>query len=1249
VPLEQPNESSTRGTVDTPEWKTFEDVEAYATGNAVGLLGRLLPDRVWEYLFSPTSLGRQKVRKHRNLVKEDYSSVQTAYRSALDCLSTKCESVPKEQEWKPRLVEKYDQQWFPASGKPREECETLGEYITNINEAVEHEQRVTETAENISSRPEAAFLRKDERSTISEIEQVLTHSVTAGKSEQRAAKQAREDVITQLESKRPEWERKLTQIREAATPYLSLEEYLSSDELLQEIGSLEEQLQSTRRSDTFNLDVIPDDDWIQQLLERLSTLRDDLEKSREEYAEAQLTQIKQSAQDSINTLETQLRGAKKRGETIEEPDTLLSEIESRQDEIEELREAVYWSQLADARVASLSKLETELTEYAEFINKKVTFDEQLKKYTAQLRKLRVDASPYLAYEEYLAQPVNKKLSSQISELNSDLGEFKYKLPVARLSRTDREEFSSLQDDVQSIERHLEDYNPEFVKRQRQKCAPLFSDIGVKNLDLTAEQERAVIRNGVYNQVIAAAGTGKTLTLTTRVAYLVEQQDIDPDRILVVTYMDEAMEEMKTRLKDHFGITEVEIRTVHSFGYSIIQDAQDEYVEAAGGHECKNYIDRQLQEMRDGESSELLDHYYEFLVHFNDVYYDEADFETRKEYVEARVEQEYKTLKGEQVKSRAEKLIADFLYTHQIEYRYEDRATWAETATDKAGYSPDFYLPESDVYIEHWGIDESGSIAPWFSWSSNKYRKKMQWARSQFADSEYELVDTYEFEHEATRLKQALRHRLSRQGIELNRMSFNELVNSAFEYNQREGWIKGQFESFIENAKRFNLKPAEIESNLDAANPRQYHFGKCGIHLLQQYELYLTRNRLISFSDMIQNAVDLIRQSPQLYKSSYDHLLVDEFQDIGEGKLELVQELTGQDGAKLFAVGDDWQSILSFQGANIDYFIRFASHFGVPVRTDLTENFRCPPEVVNTGNRLIEENSRQLNKTVQAAVDQGFPPRVHPLRGYRFYDYVRRVRQYTLNLVNEYIDGGADPGEIMVLCRFDHAVPYLTEIKNGLKSQNIPYIGKSDTYRGPSGQADDGVSVYSVYQSKGREAKHVILVHIAEGKFGFPPERREDELLNPVQPISLGGLEEERRAFYVAVTRTKHTLDLLTRGEQESRFLDEIEACINRVETGKVQPLEEVGELMNVTAKVSKILDPWRKQHQRGILSDRYGGSARFVSWESADPPSLQEEEWYSLDGIKVSEYKDEKELVITEGSSIRHLPEKPEVGGRIPQ
>ena len=207
---EQPNESPKRGTVDAPDWMTFEDVEAYATGDAVGLLGRLLPTRMWEYLFTPTSLDRQKVRKQRNLVKKDYSSVQAAYRDALNSLSAKCDFVPEEAKWIPGQIAEYDQRWFPASAKPREECETLSEYINGINEAVEHEQQVTETAENISSQPEAAFLRKDERSTISEIEQVLAHSVTEGKREQRAAKQAREDVITQLESRRPECERKLT-------------------------------------------------------------------------------------------------------------------------------------------------------------------------------------------------------------------------------------------------------------------------------------------------------------------------------------------------------------------------------------------------------------------------------------------------------------------------------------------------------------------------------------------------------------------------------------------------------------------------------------------------------------------------------------------------------------------------------------------------------------------------------------------------------------------------------------------------------------------------------------------------------------------------------------------------------------------------------------------------------------------------------------------------------------------------------
>jgi DNA helicase-4 len=160
-----------------------------------------------------------------------------------------------------------------------------------------------------------------------------------------------------------------------------------------------------------------------------------------------------------------------------------------------------------------------------------------------------------------------------------------------LSENDRQLYEELQDKVYFIDSHLTDYNSQFVRMQREQCAALFQNIGPADLDLTKEQERAIVRNGIYNQVIAAAGTGKTLTLTTRVAYLIREQNIDPDRILVVTYTNEATDEMKTRLKNHFGITGVEIRTVHSFGREIIQDDQDEDVESIGQQQKENFIDR----------------------------------------------------------------------------------------------------------------------------------------------------------------------------------------------------------------------------------------------------------------------------------------------------------------------------------------------------------------------------------------------------------------------------------------------------------------------------------------------------------------------------------------------------------------------------------------------------------------------------------------------------------------------------------
>lgn len=1227
--------------IEQPDWETFEQVEKYAMEDGLHLLRFLLPNRIWSRFFSPTELDAEEIRHQRDRITEAYESVHAVYQEAknqldhgcrLDGKSGGCESAIE-------FLDDPELHHYPTLADPQGHHNSLSSYLTAIEQAISREEDVLHLIDRLLTDPVTAFLRDEERSELRDAQKLFSNSVERGNARKERLEQERQEFIESLGGRIGPWKRELERLEKHAQPYLELDKYLvEEEELLNETESLVDEIATTLESGLL-VEIVchPVVDRSSELEQRASGLLERLEHSPYRYAECRLAELESATQISLSDIRRRLKPAREAGEEIESPESLTSSINDLRSSIEQFRNEPYRSHLLDPQLAELSQYESELAECEIFIQEKTWFDSEFEEISGDFDKIRVTVEPYLTYSRYLTRPVSSELSARLDELQLDLEDIAEEAQFSTLSESDQQRVRNLEAKVRSIESHLTDYNAKFVRRQQEECAELFTDVGSSDNSLTSEQEQAVIRDGIYNQVVAAAGTGKTLTLTTRVAYLIQDQGIDPDRILVVTYTKEATEEMRTRLEEHFDITDVETQTVHAFGRGIIRDANDDQVESIDPNQIENLIDREIRRERGKTDSAFLDHYYGFLVHFDDVYYEEKNFETKKEYVQSRATQAYTTLKGEEVRSRAEKLIADFLFTHRVDYRYEDIATWADTAPDKGKYAPDFYLPEYRTYIEHWGIDESASVAPWFSWSSEEYCDKIRWARGEFEKNEFDLIETYEFEHEAGRVGEALAYRLSALGIELDRMGFEELIETAFDYEQREGWIKSQFKTFIENARLFDLKPEEIEPNLSTSNPRQYHFGQCGIHLIQQYVRYLVENDLIDYTDMIHDAVDLVQQRPRVYEGRWDHILVDEFQDIGKGKLELVQALTGPSAAKLFSVGDDWQSVFSFQGAVVEYFTAFEEYFGEPVRTDLTENFRSPPRVVEAGNHLIENNDDQLQKQVRAVVDRNTAPRVHTLRGYNFSDYVRRVRRYTLELVQQYLAEGSSPSDVMILCRYDGAVPYLDEIKEGLRSQEIPYIGKSDRYRGPHGRADDGVTVYSLYQAKGREAKHVIVVHVTEGPYGFPPADRENELVEPVQPFSLGGIEEERRAFYVAITRTEETLDLLTRAEHESRFLDEISEFTDAVDAGKVEPLDEVGENMFVTVKVDKLHEPWTKQHQRGFLADRYGGSARFVSWKSNDPPTLEEDEWYELSGVRVGEYKDEKELVLTPKCSITHL------------
>ena len=165
------------------------------------------------------------------------------------------------------------------------------------------------------------------------------------------------------------------------------------------------------------------------------------------------------------------------------------------------------------------------------------------------------------------------------------------------------------------------------------------------------------------------------------------------------------------------------------------------------------------------------------------------------------------------------------------------------------------------------------------------------------------------------------------------------------------------------------------------------------------------------------------------------------------------------------------------------------------------------------------------------------------------------------------------------------------------------------------------------------------MHAAEGRFGFPDDERNNDLLEPVLPIETNTIAEERRAFYVALTRTQSTVDFLTRRGQVSRFLAEIDDyTIEREYQDAIQPLGDPGSKTSIIARVRHLNETSvTGMHQSGFLVDKYGGSAAYVAWTSTNPPTIEEDHWYRFSDLTVEEYEGKKRLKWTLESDVTPL------------
>ncbi|MFX1479870.1 MAG: UvrD-helicase domain-containing protein, partial [Promethearchaeota archaeon] len=671
--------------------------------------------------------------------------------------------------------------------------------------------------------------------------------------------------------------------------------------------------------------------------------------------------------------------------------------------------------------------------------------------------------------------------------------------------------------------------------------------GLKN-PLDNEQRLAVIKDDKHNLVIAGAGSGKTSVVSSRIAYLVRRKDkIDKKRILALAFTKVAADEMKERVRENYGI-EIDISTFHALGRSIIEEELGHKPKLIfNGNEKKIYelIETLFMEVLKEEKYQNI--LIEYLAYHSEQEIEPESFENKEEYYEYMRNKRYTTLNDINVKSISERDIGNFLFLHNIKFKYEPLVEWIDESEEDKEYHPDFYLPDFDVYIEHWGLNKERQVPDWFTKTTEEYLELRAWKLDQFEKHHKRIIETWDYERLSEELIPKLKEKLINEipKIEFNPLTYHELVEKTYEFKEKQNEIISLIGNFIKIAKCNFFTEQDISNRIQSNKytKKQKLFGELALAVYKRYQEFLGNESKIDFNDMINLAVELAEKNPQKYINKYDHVLVDEFQDISYQRLKLIKcFINDNSNTKLFCVGDDWQSIYQFTGSDVRFFVNFKDYFPNPEITYLSNNYRSSQIIVGISNEVIAQNKKQIAKKIHSTHDLGIQPVFIDFNPRFSYDYKIQYENI-YNLIQLLLDDGVNPHEIMVLSRFNK---YLKGLEIYCGARGVP----TESEHG-------GIRFYSAHKSKGSESEHVILTDMTSGLYGFPCEIQDSSVMELAKRFESDGfIDEERRLFYVTITRSKKFLYLFSLEHNNSIFLNEINPYLLRLRLDTTKRWEE---------------------------------------------------------------------------------------------
>lgn len=715
-------------------------------------------------------------------------------------------------------------------------------------------------------------------------------------------------------------------------------------------------------------------------------------------------------------------------------------------------------------------------------------------------------------------------------------------------------------------------NKKHMTKEMEQCQDFFRKVDKD--PLSGEQIEAVVCFDNRVKVIAAAGSGKTSTIIAKTGYALKRNLVRPDQILILAFNDASAKELQSRVQERLAplglaVDSVTVKTFHAFGIHVIGQATGKRPSLARWVEEDRdieYMSEIVDELKTRSQSFRARWALFRMVFARDVPRFGTEGRNPEYWDPSSGKRGFKTLQGEVVKSESERLIADWLFFNGIEYKYEMPYEYDTADAEHGQYCPDFYYPKAGLYHEHFALDQHGNAPPEFT----DYMEGVRWKRGVHPEYGTDLMETTSADIWSGRAFEILEEELTKRGVNLDPDPDRTPPEGTVIEDKA---LVRLFRSFLRHAKSNRLSDTNLRDNVktelfDTFTYRHRMFLYLFNSIREEWERHLEANNAIDFEDMINRASDHIKDGD--WEPPYALVMVDEFQDTSQARARLVRFLVSKPGRHLFAVGDDWQSINRFAGSDISVMTRFNDWFGFGTTIRLQRTYRCPQEICDVSSQFVLKNPHQINKEV-VSYAESYKPAIEAFEVNNDKNITVAIKTYLEQLYEEIQKGNVARKkkrkiEVFVVGRYRH--------DKKLVPKDVPVEIKEEIE----------VRFSTVHGLKGLETDYVIIPRLITGRYGFPSNIEDDPVMQLVIPFEEEVEHaEERRLFYVAMTRPRRSVALLTVRGRCSPFLAEL---INDHEI----KLQDITGNKNEDAKVCSECGKGTMVLRRGPYGEFYGCS-----------------------------------------------------------